>query len=115
MSGETIFDKILAGQIPSNKVYEDDHIFAFHDINPQAPVHVLVIPKKKIRGFPELLEFSDEEAGRLFRGAAKVAAELGLEENGYRVVINNRHHGQQTVEYIHAHILGGRQLQWPPG
>lgn len=112
---ETIFDKILRKEIRANIAYEDDDILAFHDINPQAPVHVLVIPKKKITAFSELREHSIEDTGRLFKGASLVAAKLGLEREGYRVVINCGRHGQQTVEYIHAHILGGRQLSWPPG
>ena len=115
MTETTIFDRMLTGEIPADKVYEDEHIFAFRDINPQAPVHVLVIPKHKVSRFDLLPEQEVEMVGRLFQGAAKVARELGLAENGYRIVINNGEHGQQTVEYIHLHILGGRQLKWPPG
>ncbi|MFP4643519.1 MAG: histidine triad nucleotide-binding protein [Spirochaetales bacterium] len=111
----TIFDKILSGEIPADKVYEDDSVLAFRDINPQAPVHVLVIPKQRAERFSELPGRSAEEAGILFQGAARVATELGLDESGYRVVVNNGEHGQQTVEYLHVHILGGRQLTWPPG
>lgn len=112
---ETLFDKILAGEIPANVAYEDENVLAFHDISPQAPVHVLVIPKQKISRFQHLPEAETQQVGLLFQTAAKVARKLGLEENGYRVVVNNGSYGQQTVEYIHLHLLGERQMQWPPG
>ena len=112
---ETIFEKILKREIPATVVYEDDDIFAFNDIAPQAPIHVLVIPKKKITSFNDLKDLSESSVGTLFKGVSKVAQKLGLYEDGYRVVLNSGKHGQQTVEYIHAHIIGGRQLQWPPG
>jgi histidine triad (HIT) family protein len=115
MSEVTIFEKIMAGQIPSQKVFEDEHVFAFRDINPQAPVHVLVIPKKKVARLEAYKSADPVEAGSFLTRVAKVAAELGLEKRGYRVVINNGQDGQQSVEYLHAHILGGRQLSWPPG
>ncbi len=111
----TIFDKILAGEIPCKKVYEDDSVFAFHDVQPQAPVHVLVIPKTKVTRFHELLQQDDDLVGRLFKGAAKVAEELDLDPKGYRVVINNGRDAQQSVDYIHLHLLAGRTLSWPPG
>lgn len=112
---ETIFDKILAKQIPAKVAYEDDDVFAFYDIAPQAPLHVLVIPKKKARGFEELRHRSSSEVGAFFCGVSRVAHHLGLEKDGYRVVVNHGTHGQQSVDYIHAHILGGRPLNWPPG
>ena len=112
---DTIFDKILSGDIPSDKVYEDEDVLAFRDVNPQAPVHVLVIPKKRAASFPELKERGPEEAGLFFQKTALVAEKLGLEEEGYRIVVNNGRNGQQTVDYLHAHILGGRQMSWPPG
>lgn len=115
MSGTTIFDKIIAKEIPAKIAYEDDYVLAFHDINPQAPVHVLVIPKKKVRGFAELGTKSAQDVGEYMQRVAKVASELGLDGDGYRVVFNNGKNGQQTVDYIHAHILGGRKLSWPPG
>ncbi len=111
----TIFEKILAGEIPANVVYEDDDIFAFHDISPQAPVHVLVIPKKKIRSFSNLKDSEIEFVGRYMSGVSKVASLLKLDDSGYRVVFNHGKDGQQTVDYIHAHIIGGRSLTWPPG
>jgi histidine triad (HIT) family protein len=115
MEEQTLFDKILNKEIPSDSVYEDDDVYAFKDIDPKAPVHVLVIPKKKIARFAELNGKPAEEVGTFFQKVSAVATELGLDDDGYRIVINNGKHGQQTVEYIHAHILGGRQLQWPPG
>jgi histidine triad (HIT) family protein len=111
----TIFDKILAREIPAQVVYEDDAVLAFRDVNPQAPVHVLVIPKRKIARFAEMRHASEADVGAFFARVAKVACELGLEEKGFRVVVNNGRDGQQTVEYLHAHILGGRGLTWPPG
>ena len=115
MKDDTLFDKILRGEIPSTKVYEDDAVFAFRDIDPQAPEHVLVIPKNKVERFAHLAERDACETGLFFQKVAHVAESLGLNEKGYRIVINNGKHGQQTVEYLHAHILGGRQMSWPPG
>lgn len=115
MAGETIFDKILKKELPAEVVYEDEDVLGFRDINPQAPTHALVIPKKKITDFNELSASAPDEIGRFFVGVAKVAAKLGLSENGYRVVLNCGRDGMQTVDYLHAHILGGRQMKWPPG
>jgi histidine triad (HIT) family protein len=112
---DTIFDKILSGEIPSTAVYEDDHVLAFKDLNPQAPVHVLVIPKIKAVKFSDFKDRDINEAGLFFNRVAKIAALLGLDKDGYRIIINSGKHGQQTVDYVHAHILGGRQLNWPPG
>jgi len=114
-SSVTIFDKILSGAIKAAVVYEDDKILAFRDINPQAPVHVLVIPKRKVSRFSELALQPATEVGEFFQGVARVAEELKLSSPGYRIVINNGRDGQQTVEYLHAHILGGRGMTWPPG
>ena len=111
----SIFDKILRGEIKTDVVYEDDLVLAFRDINPQAPVHVLVIPKKKITSFAAIDPLAAEELGNYMKRISKVAKELNLNENGYRVVFNHGKNGQQTVDYIHAHILGGRPLNWPPG
>ena len=112
---KTIFDSILQGELPCKKVFEDEHVLAFEDINPQAPVHILVIPKKKITSIGEADQLSHEEAGHYFQSIGRIAKEVGLAKDGYRVVFNTGKHGQQTVNYIHAHILGGRQLKWPPG
>jgi len=110
----TLFEKILAGEIPSEKVYEDDFSYAFRDISPQAPVHVLVIPKTKARNIEELSDLSPELLSGYFQGLKKTIQALELEE-GYRVVFNTGEWGGQTVDYVHAHILGKRQMKWPPG
>ena len=115
MAEKTIFEKILDKEIPSASVYEDDSVYAFRDIDPQAPVHVLVIPKKKLSGFAELKNADPAAVGMFMQRVALIAERLGLEKDGYRVVFNHGRNGHQTVDYIHAHILGGRQLGWPPG
>lgn len=107
---ETIFDKILAKRIPAKIAFEDESVLAFHDIHPQAPVHVLVIPKKKLRSFHELNQWSAEETGLFMHKVAHVAQTLGLHPKGYRVVFNTGLEGGQSVDYIHAHILGGTPL-----
>ena len=112
---DTIFDKILTGEIPADKVYEDEEVCAFRDIAPQAPVHVLVIPKTKCQSFAHLHELDSAAVGRYMQKVAEVAESLGLKESGYRIIFNHGKDGQQTVDYIHAHILGGRGLKWPPG
>ncbi|GAB4531067.1 MAG: histidine triad nucleotide-binding protein [Pleurocapsa sp.] len=111
---DTIFGKIIRREIPADIVYEDDLALAFRDVNPQAPVHILVIPKKPI---PRLSESNDEDKtlmGHLLMTVKKVAEQVNL-NNGYRVVINNGADGGQTVDHLHLHILGERQMQWPPG
>jgi histidine triad (HIT) family protein len=114
MSSKTIFKRIIDREIPAKIIYEDDLCLAFHDVKPQAPTHVLVIPKQEI---PSISQASDADAallGHLLVAVKNVAAKLGL-ENGYRVVINNGPDGGQTVDHLHLHILGGRGLGWPPG
>ena len=108
---DCLFCKIIAGEIPSNKVYEDDFVLAFHDINPQAPVHVLVIPKEHIPSVAGINEQNCDAVSKVFCAIAKVAKELGLEENGYRVVSNCGEAAGQTVHHLHFHILGGRTLE----
>jgi histidine triad (HIT) family protein len=115
LADETIFDKILAGEAPADVVHDDEHLLAFRDINPQAPVHVVVIPRQKVRSFAELATLDAAAVGVFMQGVSRVAAKLGLEGPGYRVVFNCGRQGQQTVDYLHAHILGGRQMRWPPG
>ncbi|XP_065206583.1 adenosine 5'-monophosphoramidase HINT1-like isoform X2 [Planococcus citri] len=112
--GDTIFGKILRKEIPCNFIYEDDQCVAFHDISPQAPTHVLVIPRKPIKWLSDVQEGDEQLLGHLLVVANKVAKDLGLEK-GYRIVINNGEHGAQSVYHLHVHILGGRQLKWPPG
>ena len=111
----TIFDRILNKEIPADVVYEDEHVLSFRDISPQAPVHVLVIPKFKVRNVTTLGDLDAEKIGLYMQGVSKTAKALNLAEDGYRVVFNTGRHGGQTVEYIHAHILGGRSMVWPPG
>ena len=115
MSDTTIFDKIIAKKIPADIIYEDEWVLAFKDINPQAPIHVLVIPKEKITGFSSLGDYDPSTAGEFLKRISIVASKLELDSDGYRVVFNQGKHGQQSVNYIHAHILGGKQLNWPPG
>lgn len=107
-----IFCKIAAGEIPSTKVYEDERVLAFRDIDPQAPVHVLLIPKKH---FADILECDFETFAYMQKIVKKLAVELGIAEKGFRVVINTGEDGQQSVKHLHWHILGGRSMQWPPG
>lgn len=111
----TLFEKIIARQIPAEILHEDDQCVAIRDINPGAPVHFLVIPKVVI---PRIAEATEDQAallGHLLITAAVVAKKEGLAEGGYRVVINNGTHGGETVPHLHIHVLGGRQLIWPPG
>jgi histidine triad (HIT) family protein len=115
MSDDSIFDRILRKEIPATFIYEDDQVFAIKDINPQAPVHVLVIPKVKMVDLRQAPEASDANLAALLRGVSRVATQLGLDNSGYRTVINTGRDAQQSVAYIHAHILGGRVLGWPPG
>jgi histidine triad (HIT) family protein len=111
----TLFEKIIAREIPARIVYEDDLVIAFHDISSKAPVHVLIIPKKPI---PRIAASTSEDAGvlgHLLVKAAEVARQLGVESTGYRLVINNGPAAGESVPHLHCHILGGRQLGWPPG
>lgn len=109
---DCLFCKIVAGDIKPHVVFEDDSLLAFRDISPQAPVHVLIIPKRHIATLNELDE--PELAGKLLLTAAKIAQQEGL-DNGYRTVINCNENGGQTVYHLHVHVLGGRQMSWPPG
>jgi len=111
----TLFEKIIAREIPADIVYEDDRVLAFKDINPQAPVHVLVIPKQSIPRIAEAADDDHDLLGHLLLKARDVAGELGLKENGFRLVINNGPDGGESVPHLHCHILGGRALNWPPG
>ncbi len=114
MSEKTLFERIIDREIPATIIYEDDRCLAFRDINPQAPTHVLVVPRKPI---PSLDDVADDEAalaGHLLLVARKLAADEGLTD-GYRVVINCGRDGGQSVDHLHVHLLGGRKLKWPPG
>ena len=112
---DCIFCKIINGEIPSKKLYEDDELLAFHDVNPQAPVHFLVIPKRHIRNIMELTPDDSALLGRLLFKAQELAVENGCADKGARFVVNCKSHGGQTVDHLHCHVLGGRFLAWPPG
>ena len=109
-----LFCKIVAGEIPSKKVFEDDLTYAFRDINPQAPTHVLVVPRKHIASLAETDAADQELIGYLHLVAARIAGREGL-SNGFRTVINTGADGGQTVDHLHVHLLGGRAMGWPPG
>jgi len=111
---KTIFKRIIDREIPAQIVYEDDLCLAFRDVNPQAPTHILVIPKQEIPSTAQLQDSDGALAGHLLLTARKVAADLGL-SNGYRIVVNCGADGGQSVDHLHLHVLGGRPLGWPPG
>jgi len=112
---KTLFEKIIAREIPAEIVYEDELVLAFRDIKPQAPVHVLIVPKQVI---PRLADAKPEDhrvLGHLLLKAAELAAKLGVKETGYRLVINSGPHAGESVPHLHCHLLGGRPMSWPPG
>lgn len=111
---DCIFCKIARNEIPSEKLYENDEIVAFNDLEPQAPVHVLIIPKEHISSANEITAENSDIVGKIFMAAAKIAKEQGLEK-GYRIVNNCGEDGGQTVHHLHFHLLGGRKMQWPAG
>ena len=115
MSDDCLFCKIIAGAIPSNKVYADDEVFAFHDINPAAPTHILVIPNKHLPSVAAAEEQDQALLGRMLHVANQIAREQKLTDEGFRLVINTGDKGGQTVHHLHLHVLGGRQFSWPPG
>ena len=112
---DCIFCRIVEGTIPSTTVYENDECVAFEDLNPQAPVHVLVIPKQHIVSLSDAQEVHQSVLGRLMLACSQIAKQKGLEANGYRVVTNIGRGAGQTVFHLHFHVLGGRGFQWPPG
>jgi len=112
---DCLFCKIIERKIPSSIVYEDERVFAFNDINPQAPTHVLVIPKRHIESLNEISTEDDQIVGELVRRAAAIAKERGISAGGYRTVFNTNREAGQTVFHIHLHLLGGRSMHWPPG
>jgi len=111
----TIFSKIIRREIPADIIFEDDKCLAFRDVHPQAPTHVLIIPKKEIPSMADLRAEDAELLGHLMLKASEIAATLGLADEGYRVVVNTKAFGGQTVYHLHVHLLGGRPLSWPPG
>lgn len=112
---EDLFLKIISREIPADIVYEDDDVLAFRDVNPQAPLHVLIIPKIRIRTINDMQSQDSEIFGKLMLTAKKIAADEGISEDGYRVVMNCNAAAGQTVFHVHLHLLGGRQFGWPPG
>ncbi len=112
---KTLFEKIAAREIPAAIIYEDDLVLAFHDITPQAPTHVLIVPKKPVPRLAEAQPADHALLGHLLLKAAAVAKTLGLDQTGYRLVINNGPDGGESVPHLHVHLLGGRKLAWPPG
>lgn len=113
MTDSCLFCKIVRGEIPATIVKQTDTALVFRDINPQAPTHLLVIPRRHVASLATATDA--QELGELLLLAAEVARETGIEERGYRTVINTGRDGQQTVQHVHVHLLGGRQLTWPPG
>jgi histidine triad (HIT) family protein len=111
----TIFEKIIARQIPAKLVFEDEEVVAFHDVNPQAPMHVLIVPKRVIPRLAEANAADQALLGKLLLTAAKLARDLGVSESGYRVVINSGADAGESVPHMHVHLLGKRFLAWPPG
>jgi len=111
---ETIFSKIARGEIPCDKVHEDERCLAFRDINPQAPVHILIIPKEDIEDIVQV-PFGTGLLDHLFQVATRIAEQEGIAAQGYRLVINKGAHGGQSVDHLHIHLMGGRQMIWPPG
>lgn len=111
----TVFSKIIAGEIPATILYDDDEILAFRDIAPQAPTHVLVIPKREIPTVADCEEGDATLLGRMILVANRIAREEGIDEKGYRLVVNCRDEGGQEVPHLHIHLLGGRAMGWPPG
>lgn len=115
MMSECLFCKIINGEIPSTKVYEDDDLFAFRDIQPQAPVHILIVPKKHVESIAHV-DFEDRcLLGQIQLTASKIASMEGISSDGFRVVTNVGENGGQTVGHLHYHLLGGRSMKWPPG
>jgi histidine triad (HIT) family protein len=112
---KTLFEKIVARELPAQIVFEDDLVLAFRDINPQAPVHLLIIPKKPVSRIAEAAPDDQQMLGHLLLRAAEVAEKVGLKKSGYRLVINNGPDAGEAVPHLHCHILGGRHMKWPPG
>ena len=110
-----LFCKIIDKEIPSNILFEDEHVLAFEDLTPQAPVHILIVPKKHISTSLDIQEEDNELIGRMFRVANAIAKEKGIAERGFRTVMNCNREAGQTVFHIHLHLLGGRAMHWPPG
>lgn len=112
---DCLFCKIINGEIPSEKVYEDDKVYAFKDVNPQAPIHFLVVPKEHISSALELNDSNKDVVGHVFTVVSEIAKDMGFDKNGFRIVNNCGKDGGQTVGHLHFHVLAGRNIGWPPG
>lgn len=112
---DCLFCKIIQGDIPSSKIYEDEFVYAFRDIDPKAPTHVLIVPKKHIASLNELEQEDTAVLGKVYEAVKTIAVSEGIDQTGYRVVVNTLSDGGQTVAHLHFHLLGGRSLTWPPG
>jgi histidine triad (HIT) family protein len=112
---DCLFCRIIAGEIPGSIVYQDEHVVAFNDINPQAPTHVLIVPRRHIASLNDLSPEDDQIVGELIRRASALARDRGVSAGGYRIVFNTNRDAGQTVFHIHLHLLGGRSMHWPPG
>ena len=115
MKETCIFCRIATGAIPARVAYEDEVVMGFHDIDPRAPVHVLLIPRKHIASVNELSDSDSDVVGKLFMAAKSLAQELGVANSGYRLVVNSGPDAGQSVDHVHLHLLGGRSMKWPPG
>ena len=115
MSDSCLFCKIIQGEIPSDLVFENDHVVAFRDINPQAPVHLLIVPKQHLATVNDFRSEHQETLTQLLLAAPKIAVDQGVDQAGYRLVLNCQEGAGQSVFHVHMHLLGGRRLQWPPG
>ncbi len=112
---DCLFCKVVAGEVPADIIYDNEHVLAFRDISPQAPTHLLIIPRRHISTINDLDAGDNELVGQLFLAAKEVAAQEGVDEVGYRVVMNCNEDAGQTVFHIHLHLMGGREMRWPPG
>lgn len=110
-----IFCRIASGDLPAKLLFEDDELLAFHDVNPQAPHHILVIPRRHVKDLNDIDDTDEAFVGRLILAARRAAGLAGMKDNGYRLVINTGDDGGQTVSHLHVHAIGGRQMTWPPG
>ncbi len=111
----SVFTRILNGDIPGDIIYQDDLVAAVRDINPKAPIHILIFPRQPLTDVGAFAEANEQIAGRMLVAAAKIAQQLGLDKSGYRLVINNGHDGGQEIMHVHMHLMAGRRLGWPPG
>jgi histidine triad (HIT) family protein len=112
---DCLFCKIIGGEVPAKIVHRDDHVVAFRDVNPQAPVHILVVPVRHVESVLDLQAADRDLVGRLYEIIARLARDLGVAEGGFRAVINTNRDAGQSVPHLHVHVLGGRQMAWPPG